>query len=75
MMSVVGDGLTFGWVSKQCQAAARSLRSLSVRLVADILGSEWVGFLFWWVDVVLVLASGLVVVREWRDDGCCECLG
>jgi hypothetical protein len=38
MVTVVGDGLTFGWVSKQCQAAARSLRSLSVRLVEAIFG-------------------------------------
>lgn len=29
--------LAFGWVSKQCQAAASSLRSLSVSLV-DIVG-------------------------------------
>jgi hypothetical protein len=76
VVAVVGDGLTFGWVSKQCQAAARSLRSLSVRLVDDILGSEWVGFLSRWVGIVLVLALGLVVGGEWMDDGCCcECSG
>lgn len=37
----LGGKLTFGWVSKQCQAAARSLRSLSVRLLDMVV--EWVG--------------------------------
>jgi hypothetical protein len=35
--------LTFGWVSKQCQAASRTLRSLSVRVEEDmvVVGGLW----------------------------------